>query len=81
MSQGYLGNVSDQGASREFMQFLQGQFDKPLGLIVLTADAVSPPVKKHGVILWQSTALGKTFLVHYDGTHKYFWECDGVDLY
>jgi len=68
-------------ASRELMQWLQQGRDEPLGILFVTADETVPSIPLHGTILWQSTSLGKTYIVHYDGDHKYFWEATGTDLY
>ena len=73
----FYSDVSDKVASREFLQYLQQIIDQPLGQMIVTADGIPPPMKKHGTILWQSTLLAKVYIVHYDGSHHYYWESSG----
>ena len=79
----FKGNVTaqDAQASRALMQWIQQIMDQPLGQMVVTATGVCPGIKKHGTILWKDTQINKTYIVHYDGTKKYFWLSDGTDLY
>jgi len=77
----FFSNVTTEPASRELMQYLQRQFDQPLGQIVVTATGGPPVMRKHQTIVWQDTKLDKTYLVYYDGTSRYYWEMTGKDLY
>lgn len=78
---GLNANVSDKRASEPFMQWMQEFITKRLGKAIITNDAVCPQIPQGGTILWHSTTLDKMYVVHWDGTHKYFWEATGVDLY
>lgn len=74
--------IDDDGIpTREFASWLQDLRDKPLGHIIETDDATPPTMKKHGTIVWHSVSLDKTYIVHFDGISRYYWEADGVDLY
>jgi hypothetical protein len=48
-------------------------------------DANTPPVapvmKSGEMIVFKATGVGKTYLVYYDGTNRFYWEATGTDLY
>ena len=71
----------DQRPTRELMQWIQRIVDQPLGQMLVTDTGEAPAMKKYGTIVWQDTSLAKTYIVHYDGEHRYYWEMTGMDLY
>lgn len=77
----FKGNVAaqDAQASRALLQWMQQIIDQPLGQMIVTSNGTPPGMKKHGTILWRDTTLDKVYIVHYDGTDRYYWEASGVE--
>jgi len=76
--------VIDQrgSASREYSQWLQALMDRPLRSATDSANPPSAPaMKKDETIVFKATGISKTYIVHYDGTVRYYWEATGTDLY
>jgi len=75
--------VNQRGeSSRHLRHWNQDLADRPIRTLVdASATLSAPSMKKDETIILKATGIGKTFLVHYDGTSRYYWETSGTDLY
>ena len=77
--------VDEKGIlTRQWAQWLQEVADtKAREVKDTTASPTAPKMKKGEWIIFHCTnsSIATSYIVFYDGTHRYYWEIDSTDLY